>query len=82
MWNKDPFLRIKRDVGVPIVQLEQAEAGDEEEEKKEMNVPTVPNTKSRLSRKKTTKLDLKGKCVALSPKKPKKVHVPKTIEVP
>lgn len=42
MWNKDPFLRIKRDVKVSIVQLGFAEAGDEEEEEEEEeNFPTI-----------------------------------------
>lgn len=55
VWNKDAFLRIKRDVGVPSVQLEQAEAGDEEEEdEEEENVPIIPIAKPRLIRKKTT----------------------------
>lgn len=36
-WNKDPFLRIKRDARVPTIQLRQAEARDKEEEKE--NVP-------------------------------------------
>lgn len=63
VWNKDPFLRIKRDVGVPTVQLRQAEAEDEEEEEEEEeeNIPTISVAKLHASRKKTSKLDLKGK---------------------
>lgn len=64
VWNKDAFLRIKRDVGVPTYQLGKAEAdveGEEEEENEEEDVPIV---KPRTSRRKTSKPDLKGKGIA------------------
>lgn len=69
-WNKDHFLRIKRDVEVLTVQLEQAEAVDEEKEEEEMNVPAVPILKSFPSRKRTINLDLKKRC-RLVPRKAK-----------
>lgn len=71
MWNNDPFLHIKRDVGVSTVQLEQDEVGDEQEEEEEIYVPAIPMAKPHSSRKKTTKLDLKGKGVAFLPRKAK-----------
>lgn len=36
IWTKDPFMRIKKDVGVPPVQFVHAEAGDEEEEEEKI----------------------------------------------
>lgn len=83
MWNKDPFLCIKKDVGLLTVQSETIEAGDkEEEEGEEVNAPTIPVAKLRPARKKATKTDLKGKGVALSTEKPKKKPLPKIDEVP
>lgn len=62
VWNKDPLLRIKRDVRMPIVQLEQIEAGDEEEEEGEdVNVSTILVAKPRPTKKKTTKPAMKEK---------------------
>lgn len=68
VWNNDPFLRIRKDVGVPTVQLEQVKAEDEREEEEEVKVPPIPIVKPRPSRKKTTKPDLKRKGAFLSPK--------------
>lgn len=46
---------------MPIVQLEQPEAEDEREEEEQVNVLAIVVAMPRPSRKKTTKLDLKGK---------------------
>lgn len=61
--TQDLFLCIKKDVGVPTVQLLQAEAEDEGEEEEEENIPI---TKSCIAIKGTTKPNLKGKGVVSS----------------
>lgn len=72
IWSKNAFLCIKKDVGVPTVQLVQPEAADKETEEEETHV-----TRSRPTRKRTTKPDQKGKDIASSPKKAKKTKVPR-----
>lgn len=65
VWNKDPFLRLKKDVGMPTAQLGQAEAtveesegGDDKEEEKPQVIPELPKPK-----RTTSKPDRKGKAI-------------------
>lgn len=69
---------------MPTVQLRQAETEDEgeEEEDEEATILVVPVMKPHKSKRKTSKLDGKGKGIVLFAEKPKKNFVENIDEVP
>lgn len=86
LWNKDPFLRIKRDVGIFIVHLVRIdtnfkEEGKGEDDEEEEDVPVILVVKPHTYKRKTTKEDQKGKGIDVSPEKPKKKSMSMTDEV-
>lgn len=86
LWNKDPFLRIKRDVIVPNAQLRQGDTNvkeneGEDDEKEEEEAPTI--SEPRKLKRAVSKIDQKGKdVVEFSEKLKKKKALLKIGEVP